>query len=127
MGTLLLAASLFGSTAPHALAASHREAPLISQDPTADATDFYSFVSPDRPDTVTFVANYIPFEEPAGGPNYYGFDPNVLYEINVDNNAVPTRHRTNFGYDKVRNQNTFLYNASPISSVSGAMCIKHTR
>ena len=69
------------------LASSHREAPLISQDPAADNTDLYAFVSPDRPDTVTIIANYIPLEEPAGGPNFSNFDPNVRYEIKVDNNG----------------------------------------
>src|SRR5262245_31998283 len=68
-------------------ASSHREAPLISQDPTADNTDVYAFVSPDRPDSVTIIANYIPLEQPAGGPNFPAFDDNVLYEINVDNDG----------------------------------------
>jgi hypothetical protein len=66
-------------------AASHREAPLISQDPLADNTDVYAFVSPDNPNTVTILANYIPFEEPSGGPFYFRFDPTVLYEIKIDN------------------------------------------
>ena len=52
---------------------SHNDAPLISQDPVADNTDVYAFVSPDSPDLVTIIANYIPFEEPAGGPNFYQF------------------------------------------------------
>ena len=56
------------------LASSHREAPLIAKDPTADITDLYAFVSPDKPDTVTIIANYLPFQEPAGGPNFYPFD-----------------------------------------------------
>ena len=56
------------------LASSHREAPLISLDPAADNTDLYAFVSPDRPDTVTVVANYIPLQEPAGGPNFANFE-----------------------------------------------------
>ncbi len=54
--------------------ASHREAPLIIKDPTADNTDVFAFVSPDKPDTVTLIANYIPVQEPAGGPNFYPFD-----------------------------------------------------
>ena len=70
-----------------AKASSHREAPLIANDPTADNTDLYAFVSPDRPNTVTIVANYIPFEEPAGGPNFFNFDPNALYTIHIDNNG----------------------------------------
>src|SRR5262249_48828905 len=62
-------------------ASSHREAPLISQDPLADNTDVYAFVSPASPDHVTLIANYIPFESPTGGPNFFKFDDNVLYEI----------------------------------------------
>ena len=62
-------------------ASSHREAPLISEDPVADNTDVYAFVSPDKPDTVTIVANWIPLEEPAGGPNFYKFGDEVLYEL----------------------------------------------
>src|SRR5213080_4449299 len=68
-------------------ASSHREAPLISQDPMADNTDLYAFRSPDRPDTVTIVANYIPLEAPASGPNFYSFDDKVVYDINIDNNG----------------------------------------
>ena len=68
-------------------ASSHREAPLISNDPQADNTDVYAFVSPDAPDTVTLIASYIPFEDPAGGPNFYRFGDNVLYEFKIDNNG----------------------------------------
>src|SRR6266852_1788213 len=68
-------------------ASSHREAPLISNDPQADSTDVYAFVSPDRPDSVTIIASWIPFENPAGGPNFYRFGDNVLYEIKIDNNG----------------------------------------
>ena len=68
-------------------ASSHREAPLISNDPQADNTDVYAFVSPDAPDTVTLIASFIPFEDPAGGPNFYQFGDNVLYEIKIDNNG----------------------------------------
>ncbi len=56
-------------------ASSHREAPLISTDPLADNTDVYAFRSPDDTNTVTIIANYIPFELPEGGPNYYTFGP----------------------------------------------------
>ena len=83
---LALTVALTRGPAPEATtAASHREAPLISQDQTADVTDFYAFVSPDAPDTVTLIANWIPFEEPAAGPNWYGFSENARYEIKVDN------------------------------------------
>ena len=64
---------------------SHREAPGISKDPVADSTDLYAFTSPDHPETVTLIANYIPLEGPDGGPNFYSFGDDVLYEINVTN------------------------------------------
>ena len=66
---------------------SHREAPEISKDPVADSTDVYAFVSPDAPNTVTLIANYVPLQGPAGGPNFYEFGDDVLYEINIDNNG----------------------------------------
>ena len=65
-------------------ASSHREAPLISEDPSADNTDLYAFRSPDKPDTVTIVSNWIPAEDPAAGPNYYTFSPSAKYKINID-------------------------------------------
>jgi hypothetical protein len=69
-------------------ASSHREAPLISNDPLADNTDVYAFRSPDDPNTVTIIANYIPFELPEGGPNWYTFGNNVRYEIHIKNKAA---------------------------------------
>jgi len=68
-------------------ASSHREAPLIADDPLADNTDVYAFRSPDNPDMITIIANYIPAELPHGGPNYYTFGENVRYEIHIDNDA----------------------------------------
>lgn len=78
---------LLGMSLP-AMASSHREAPLISRDPLADNTDLYAFRSPDAPNTITIIANYIPFELPEGGPNYYNFSPSVRYEIHVKNDAT---------------------------------------
>lgn len=69
-------------------ASSHREAPLISQDPLADNTDVYAFKSPDDPNTITIIANYIPFESPEGAPNFYDFGPNVRYEIHIKNKTT---------------------------------------
>ncbi|MCB0551341.1 MAG: DUF4331 domain-containing protein, partial [Phaeodactylibacter sp.] len=69
------------------LASSHREAPLIANDPLADNTDVYAFRSPDDPNTITIIANYIPTELPHGGPNYYSFGENIRYEIHIDNDA----------------------------------------
>jgi len=68
-------------------ASSHREAPLIANDPLADNTDLYAFRSPDDPNTITIIANYIPAELPFGGPNYYTFGENIRYEIHIDNDA----------------------------------------
>src|SRR5215471_12238330 len=67
-------------------ASSHREAPMIANDPLADNTDLYAFRSPDKPNTVTIIANYVPFQLPQGGPNYYSFGENIRYEIHIDNN-----------------------------------------
>ncbi|MDQ2916421.1 MAG: DUF4331 domain-containing protein, partial [Pseudomonadota bacterium] len=69
------------------MAASHREAPLIAQDPTADNTDFYVFRSWTNPANVVFILNAIPLQEPGGGPNYYNFGDDVLYRISVDTDA----------------------------------------
>jgi hypothetical protein len=76
-----------GGSPQAATASSHREAPLISQDPTADNTDLYAFVSPDKPDTATIIANWIPGEDPAAGPNYYTFSPTARYDIYADKNG----------------------------------------
>mgnify|MGYP002630223841 CR=1 FL=1 len=120
----LLVAALVPSLS---FASSHREAPLIAQDPTADSTDVYMFISPDGPAPgngarVTLLANYIPFQEPAGGPNYFNFSDSVLYEINVDNtgDAVEDivfqfRFRT-----VVNNGETFLYNTGLIDAPDAA-------
>lgn len=85
---LLLTALSLGIPWVPALASSHREAPLISNDPLADNTDLYAFRSPDDPNTITIIANYIPFELAEGGPNYYSFGENIRYEIHVDNDAT---------------------------------------
>src|SRR6202049_2724285 len=71
---------------PGMYASSHREAPITALDRTADVTDWYAFVSYDNPNNVTFILNVDPLLEPANGPNYFPFDPSVLYEMHVDNN-----------------------------------------
>jgi Domain of unknown function (DUF4331) len=81
-----LAMCLLLITPPGVFASSHREAPITALDHAADITDFYAFVSYDHPDRVTFIMNVDPFLEPSNGPNYFPFDPNVLYQIKVDNN-----------------------------------------
>ena len=99
---------------------SHREAPGIAKDPVADSSDLYAFVSPDNPDTVTIIANYIPLESPAGGPNFFEFGDDVQYSILVDNNgdAKPDVTYTFQFTSKVRDTTSFLYNTGPISSLS---------
>ena len=98
---------------------SHREAPEIAKDPVADSTDVYAFVSPDRPDTVTLIANYIPFQAPDGGPNFYEFGDDVAYDIHISNKGkgeADIIYRFRF-HTKVRNPKTFLYNTGPITSI----------
>ncbi len=103
------------------LASSHREAPLIAQDPTADNTDVYAFVSPDKPDTVTLIANYQGFQEPAGGPNFYNFDEDALYWIYIDNNGDGVEDVT-FSFDfetEFAIPDSFLYSGyGPIEDMS---------
>ena len=95
---------------------SHREAPEISKDPVADSTDVYAIVSPDQPDTVTLIANYIPLQEPAGGPNFYEFGDDVRYDIHIDNNGdgkADITYRFRF-QTELLDPETFLYNTGPI-------------
>lgn len=99
---------------------SHREAPSISKDPVADSTDVYAFVSPDNPDTVTLIANYIPLQAPEGGPNFYEFGDDVLYAINVDNTGdgkPDVSYQFRFT-SKITNPDTFLYNTGPITDLT---------
>ncbi len=98
---------------------SHREAPEIAKDPVADNTDVYAFVSPDRPDAVTLIASFIPAQNPAGGPNFYEFGDDVLYEIHIANRGTAQDDITyQFRFTTtVRNPETFLYNTGPISSI----------
>ncbi|HYI44312.1 MAG TPA: DUF4331 domain-containing protein, partial [Actinomycetota bacterium] len=100
-------------------ASSHREAPLVAADPQVDNTDVYAFVSPDAPDTVTLISNWIPFEEPAGGPNFYPFGTNVRYDIHIDNNhdaKADVTYRWVFK-NHYRSRNTFLYNTGQVTSL----------
>jgi hypothetical protein len=113
---LLLA---YGPTPHGAKASSHAEAPLIGQDPRADNTDLYAFVSPENTNTVTMIANYIPLEAPAGGPNFASFDDSVLYEIKVDNDGDGEEDLSyEFRFNTAtQNPNTFLYNTNQITSL----------
>jgi hypothetical protein len=103
-----------------ALASSHREAPLVAADPQIDGTDLYAFVSPDKPDTVTIISNWIPFEDPAGGPNFFSFAPGAYYDINVDNDgdAKPDlTYRWVFSNHYVTTD-TFLYNTGVVNNLT---------
>src|ERR1700681_4006767 len=86
LGAVGLAVGLCMLLPSKPLASSHREAPITALDRTADVTDWYAFVSYNHPHRVTFILNVDPLLEPANGPNYFPFDPNVLYEMHVDNN-----------------------------------------
>jgi len=98
---------------------SHREAPEISKDPVADNADVYAFVSPDNPDTVTMISNFVPLQSPSGGPNFFEFGDDVLYSIYVDNDgdAKPDVEYQFRFTSTLRNPNTFLYNTGPITSL----------
>jgi Domain of unknown function (DUF4331) len=101
---------------------SHREAPEISKNPTADSTDLYAFVTPNKglTDTVTLIANYIPLEAPDGGPNFYEFSDDVLYEIHIDNTGNGVADISfQFQFKTVNNiPSSFLYNHGPITSLT---------
>lgn len=106
-------------------ASSHREAPLIAGDPRADNTDVYAFVSPDDPDTVTIIANWLPFEEPSGGPNFYPWatgtpTDGARYNIKIDNDGDAYPDLTYEWTFKtiVKDPGQFLYNTGPFDSVA---------
>jgi len=121
MKRLALVAALvaIGVAVPLSIGSSHREAPLTSIDPTGDDTDVYAFTAPDAQHSLTVVANWVPFEDPAGGPNFYKFDPKARYYINVDNTGdgkPDVRYRFRFK-DHLRNPNSFLYAAPTVDSI----------
>ncbi|MGW7087792.1 DUF4331 domain-containing protein [Streptomyces sp. NPDC054871] len=100
-------------------ASSHREAPLISGQPQYDNTDVYAFVSPDKPDSTTIVANWLPFEEPAGGPNFYPWADDAQYDVHIDSDGDAQGdllYRWTFD-TKTKNGDTFLYNTGPVTSL----------
>ena len=108
---ILLFVMLVNTTAP-AFASSHREAPLIANDPLADNTDVYAFRSPDDPNKVTIIANYVPGQLPQGGPNYYQFGENIRYEIHIDNNIATTGDDIiyRFTFNKTNEDPTTFFN-----------------
>ena len=117
----VIAGTLFAGIGP-ASASSHREAPLISGDPTVDNTDLYVFRDPNDSTKVDIIANYIGLEKPDGGPNFAKFSGSAMYAINIDNNGDA---KTDITYEfrfrnEIHNPNTFLYNTGPISSPNDA-------
>jgi hypothetical protein len=116
MAMLMISISPAFLTPRVAEASSHREAPLISQDPVADATDLYAFVSPENPNNISLISNWIPYENAASGPNFFRFGDDVLYEIHVDNVGDAQDHIV-FQYrfkTKVINGDTFLHNTGVV-------------
>ncbi|MFI2477684.1 DUF4331 domain-containing protein [Nocardia xishanensis] len=102
-------------------ASSHREAPLVAADPAVDNTDVYSFVSPDKPDTVTIVANWFGLQEPNGGPNFYPWATDANYDIDIDNdgNGKPDiTYRVTFATDDRRGGSTFLFDNGPVTGLN---------
>jgi hypothetical protein len=122
MRRIALVAALIAAAiaVPLSFGSSHREAPLTSIDPTADDTDLYAFTANDAPSALTVVANWIPFEDPAGGPNFYRFDDRAHYYINIDNTgdgAPDIRYQFAFK-THVANPNSFLYALPGVSSIN---------
>src|SRR5687767_5896884 len=112
----LAAGSLAVGLAP---GSSHREAPKILTDPTADNTDVYAFTAKDAPGSLTVVANWIPFEEPAGGPYFGKLDPEARYYVKIDNTGdgrEDVAYRWQFR-QRFRNPESFLYAAPTVTSV----------
>jgi hypothetical protein len=121
VAALVAAVAAIGLAVSSSSGSSHREAPLSSIDPTADDTDVYAFVAPDATGSVTLIGNWIPFEDPAGGPNFYRFDDRATYYLNVDNTGdgkYDIRYRFKFK-THVRNPNSFLYALPGVSSING--------
>ena len=119
-GGLLVSVGLAGLGPVSANASSHREAPLIAGLPQYDTTDVYAFRSPERPSTVTLIANWIPFEEPGGGPNFYAFATDARYNIKIDNDGdakADVTYRWTFQNHYV-NKKTFLYATGPVTSLT---------
>src|SRR2546423_4060540 len=118
---LIAVVAAAGAAVAVSFGSSHREAPNIALDPTADNTDVYAFKAQDAPNALTVVANWVPFEDPAGGPNFYRFDDRAHYWINVDNTGdgkPDVRYLFTFK-TKIRNPNSFLYATPGVTSING--------
>ncbi|MBW3659037.1 MAG: DUF4331 domain-containing protein, partial [Actinobacteria bacterium] len=115
-----LAGALTATTLTVSDASSHREAPLITNDPVADNTDLYAFVDPNDTSKVNLISNFIPFQEPGGGPNYFSFGEDVLYAIHVDNDGDAVEDiRYEFRFEReVLNPDEYLYATGPITELN---------
>jgi hypothetical protein len=121
LACVVAAVGAFGAAAAVSSGSSHREAPNTALDPAADNTDVYAFVAKDAPGTLTMVANWIPFEDPAGGPNFYRFDDRAHYWINVDNTGTGkpgVRYLFTFK-TKYKTPGSFLYATPGVTSITG--------
>jgi hypothetical protein len=120
--SIVAALVAIGVAVPLSVGSSHREAPLTSIDPTADDTDVYAYTAKDAPDALTIAANWVPFEDPAGGPNFYKFDPKARYYINVDNTGdgkYDVRYRFTFrDFREEAGKDSFLYAFPGVSSIT---------
>ncbi len=119
-GGVLGTSAVMGLLPTVAGASSHREAPLIINDPAVDNTDVYAFSSPENHDNVTLIANWQPFEEPNGGPNFYPWAEDAEYLVNIDNNGDAVAdliYRWRFTTEDLRGTETFLYNNGPVDSL----------
>ncbi|MFD8780917.1 DUF4331 domain-containing protein [Kitasatospora sp. NPDC059599] len=121
MSLALAGTAILGSGAGTGNASSHREAPLIAADPQVDNTDVYAFTSPDNQDTVTLVANWLPFQEPNGGPNFYPWADGAHYDINIDSQGTgkpDLTYRWTFHTEDRRGTDTFLYNNGVVNNLT---------
>ncbi|GAA1069088.1 DUF4331 domain-containing protein [Kitasatospora nipponensis] len=128
MSLALATSALAGPGAGVGSASSHREAPLIAADPQVDNTDVYAFTSPDRADTVTLVANWLPFQEPNGGPNFYPWADGAHYDINIDSQGTghpDLTYRWTFHTEDQRGTNTFLYNNGVVNNLTDPTLLFH--
>jgi hypothetical protein len=118
-GALALSAAAFGLGPGTAAGSSHREAPLTAAEPEVDHTDVYAFVPKTDPSDVAIVANWLPFEEPAGGPNFYKFSPDAHYDVNIDNTGdgkADITYRWDFT-SHYRDPGQILYNTGVVRSI----------
>src|ERR1051325_2491282 len=121
LGAATVAALCAGALATTGvLGSSHREAPRIMLDPSADNTDLYAFTAPDAPGKVTIVSNWVPLQNPAGGPYFGKLDPSAHYYVKIDNTGdgvEDVAYRWEF-HNRFRNPNSFLYAVPPVNSIS---------